>query len=258
MNLPIALTKDLIRRSFDRARDTYAKAARVQAEAARICAHRIPEGSYPEILEIGAGGGVLTHFLAKRCTHERYVGIDIAPGMLTQVDKSMLTNPELIAADGEFLDFPQDSFDLLASSSTMQWYRAPEISILDNLSLLKRGGRFSLAVFVEGTFVEFFEASRASGFGAMLPMRSAQFFIDILQDAAPAILESEVITHIAHHPTVADLLRAHRATGATATPGAKYPSKDAYRKFIEYYEAHYREEEGVKASATILYLWGQR
>ncbi|MBI9079803.1 MAG: methyltransferase domain-containing protein [Pseudodesulfovibrio sp.] len=257
MNLPSTLTKDLIRRSFDRARNTYAKAAKVQAEVARICASRIPEGSYPRILEIGAGGGVLTHFLAKRCVHERYIGVDIAPGMLTQVDKSMLTNPKLIAADGEFLGFPQDSFDLLASSSTMQWYRAPKISMVDNVRLLKRGGRFSFAIFVEGTFAELSEASGKSGFGSMLPMRSARFFIDIMQDAAPAILESEVITHIAHHPTVADLLRAHRATGATAAPGAKHPSKDAYRRFLEYYEAHFREEEGVRASAEILYLWGQ-
>jgi malonyl-CoA O-methyltransferase len=258
MNSPLILTKDLIRRSFDRARDTYAEAAKVQAEVAHVCASNIPEGNYPNILEIGAGGGLLTRCLAKRCLHERYVGVDIAPGMLCQVDKSMLTNPQLIAADGEFLDLSQNSFDLLASSSTMQWYRNPESSIHANIRLLKPGGRFSLAIFVEGTFPEFSEASKASGFGSMLPMYSEQFFIDILKNTAPAFLDSAVATYVTYYPTVTDLLRSHRATGATATPGVKKPSKDAYRAFGDYYEKHFQDDKGIKSSVKILHLWGDR
>lgn len=256
--MSISLSKESIRRAFERARSTYAEAAQVQDRAALRCAGHVPPGGYPAILEIGAGGGVLTRHIAERCIHSRYVAVDISPGMLAQVNRDGLTNPEFVAADGEFLCFPQESFDLLASSSTMQWYRSPEVSIHDNLRLLRHGGRFSLSMFVEGTYAEFAEASAASGFGSMLPMRPAQDFVEMVQDATPMALESEIVTHVVHYPTVSDMLRAHRATGATATPGAKQPSRQAYQRFLDYYENTHRAPEGIRSTAIILHLWGRR
>jgi len=258
MTLSISLSKDSIRRAFDRARDTYAKAARVQSEAAVKCALQVPEGEYSDILEIGAGGGILTRHVVERCEHSRYVAVDISPQMLGQVDKGMLNNPELIVADGENITLPQESFDLLVSSSTMQWYHSPEVSIHDNLKLLKHGGYFSLAIYVEGTYAEFAEASDASGFGSMLPMRSPEYFIDILQDANLTSLEWKHGVHTSYYPTVSELLRAHRSTGATATSGNKQPSKSAYKKFIEYFERSFRTPEGVPSTSSILHLWGRR
>lgn len=253
-----SLSKDAIRRAFDRAKDTYAKAATVQAEAARDCALRIPKGDYPRIIEIGAGSGLLTRHMVERCAHEQYTAVDISPLMLAQVDKQILSSPRLIAADGERLDLPQESCDLLASSSTMQWYHAPEASIPDNLRLLRPGGFFSLSIYVEGTYTEFAAASEASGFGTMLPMRPADTYIDIVRKTSPAVLHSNVIPRTAHYPTVSALIRAHRATGATATPGGKHPSKEAYKRFIEYLETHFRTPEGVRSTAVILELWGKR
>lgn len=258
MTLPTSLSKGTIRRAFDRARDTYARAAMVQGEVARTCASRIPAGHYPAVIEIGAGGGVLTEHLVRQCTHDRYVAVDMSPEMLRQVDMGMLTSPEFMVADGECLDLPQESFDLLASSSTMQWYHAPEVAIHDNLRLLKHGGSFSLSIFVEGTYAEFGEASEASGFGSMLPMRPSQYFVDILQDAKPALLEWEVVPHVSHFSSVSDLLRAHRATGATATPGQKQPSKSSYKRFISYLEDNFRDPEGIRSTSVILHLWGRR
>lgn len=253
-----SLSKDSIRRAFDRAKDTYAKAAQVQSEAARQCAAHVPEGTYPAILEIGAGGGVLTRFVAERCRHERYVAVDMSPAMLSQVQRDMVSNPEFIVGDAECLRLPEESFDLLVSSSTMQWYHSPEVSLIDNLRLLKLGGHFSLSIYVEGTYGEFAQASEASGFGSMLPMRPPEYFIDILQGAAPLRLESDVVTHTAHFPTVSDMLRAHRSTGATATSGDKQPSKAAYKRFIEYYEDNFRSSGGIRSTASILHLWGTR
>lgn len=253
-----SLSKDSIRRAFDRARDTYVRAARVQADVAHRCAGHIPEGKYPHILEIGAGGGVLTQFIAERCRHERYVAVDISPEMLFQVDRGSLTNPELMVSDGECLHLDADSFDLLTSSSTMQWYHSPEVSIVDNLRLLKHGGRFSLSVYVEGTYAEFAEASEASGFGTMLPMRSPEYFTEIVQDAQPTRLEFEVVEHTVHFATVSDMLRSHRSTGATATGGEKQPSKAAYKRFIDYFEKNLRTSQGIRSTAVILHLWGTR
>lgn len=258
MTLSISLSKDSIRRAFDRARNTYAKTAKVQSEAARRCAVQVPEGDYSDIIEIGAGGGVLTRHVVKRCSHSRYVAVDISPQMLAQVDKTILSNPDLIVADGECINLPQESFDLLVSSSTMQWYHSPEVSIHDNLKLLKHGGYFSLAIYVEGTYAEFAEASEVSGFGSMLPMRSPNYFIEILQDANLTALEWEQETHTSYYPTVSELLRVHRSTGATASSGDKQPSKSAYKEFIDYFEKNFRVPEGVRSTSSILHLWGRR
>ncbi len=176
MNLPPTLTKERIRRCFDRARDTYVKAAMVQAGVAETCARNVPRGHYPAIIEIGAGGGVLTHRVAARCSHERYLGVDISPGMLAQIDKSDLTCPEFVAADAEYLDVAAHTFDLLVSSSTFQWYRTPERSIPDNFRLLRSGGCFSIAIFIDGTFPEITAASGATGFGSLLPLRTDAFY----------------------------------------------------------------------------------
>ncbi len=258
MNLPPTLTKDRIRRSFDRARDTYAKAAKVQTDVAETCASNVPCGHYPAILEIGAGGGILTHHIAKRCSHDRYVGVDISSGMLAQVDKSALTNPQFITADGELLGFEADTFDLLVSSSTMQWYRTPKMSMLNNFRTLKPGGRFSITIFVEGTFPELAKASTKTGFGSLLVMRPADFYTNVMKDIAPAHFAYKVSTHTTHHASVSNLLQAHRATGATATSGDKRPSKTAYQRFLEYYESNFRDVEGVRSTASILHIWGQR
>ncbi|WP_196772902.1 methyltransferase domain-containing protein [Pseudodesulfovibrio alkaliphilus] len=252
------MSKESIRRAFERARNTYANAAQLQDRVARRCAGHVPPGDYPAILEIGAGCGVLTRHIAPRCAHSRYVAVDISPGMLDQVSKHGLTNPELVVADGERLLMPPESFDLLVSSSTMQWYRSPEVSIRENLGLLRGGGRFAFSIFVDGTYAEFAEASAASGFGSMLPMRSVGYFMKILYDAAPTALEFEAVTHTAHYPTVADMLRTHRATGATATPGAKRPSRLAYQRFIDHYESNHRAPEGVRSTAVVLHVWGRR
>ncbi|MFH1913762.1 MAG: methyltransferase domain-containing protein [Pseudomonadota bacterium] len=256
--MSISLSKESIRRAFERARNTYAEAAQVQDRAALRCAEHVPPGNYPAILEIGAGGGVLTRHIVARCSHSRYVAVDISSGMLAQVSRDGLTNPEFVVADGEYLILPHERFDLLVSSSTMQWYRSPEVSIRDNLGLLRHGGRFSLSIFIDGTYAEFAEASAMSGFGSMLSMRSARYFMDILQDAKLASLETEIVTHVAYYPTVAEMLRAHRATGATATPGGKQPSRQAYQRFIDHYESSHRAPEGVRSTAVILHLWGCR
>ncbi|QJB55203.1 methyltransferase domain-containing protein [Pseudodesulfovibrio sp. zrk46] len=257
MTLSTSLSKDSIRRAFDRARDTYAKAAKVQAEVALKCAGHVPEGEYPAVIEIGAGGGVLTRHIASRCQHDRYVAVDISPEMLSQVNLRMLSNPELVMADAECLKLSQDSFDLLVSSSTMQWYHSPEVTIHDNLKLLRNGGFFSLSIFVEGTYAEFAKASAATGFGSMLPMRPAEFFIEILQDAHVTDVQWEQTSYTCHYASASDMLRAHRSTGATATGGDKQPSKSAYKEFINYLE-RFRVTDGIPSTSSILYLWGRR
>lgn len=258
MNLKPFLPKSRIRRAFDRAVDSYAGAARVQAAAAKACAAMVPEGDYPEILEIGAGGGVLTKVAALQFEHDRYTCVDLSEAMLEQVDTSRLNAPRFIVADGEHLNFPPKSFDLLLSSSAMQWYQTPVESIPANLNLVHEGGRFSLAMFVQGTLVEMAEAAQETGFGSVLPMRPPEDYLEAVTRAKPQAMHFHLVRHATFAPDARAMLRAHRATGATAAPGQVRPSKAAYLDFLDYCETHFREEKGIRTSAHILHVWGTR
>lgn len=250
--------KDRVRRSFDRAHATYARFAPVQAEVARACAEKLTPGHYPRILEIGAGGGVLTHPAAGCFSHERYVAVDIAPRMLESIDTALLHGPELVDADAESLQFEVGSFDLLLSSSTMQWYCDPSRSIPANLDLLRPGGEFSLSIFVQGSLRELAEASMATGFGTILEMREAAFYRELLESMGGVRFRYEVREHVSVHPTARDFLKAHQATGATATEKTNPARPKAYRDFIRFYESTFNVPGGVVSTARVLYLWGFR
>ncbi|WP_187170446.1 methyltransferase domain-containing protein [Salidesulfovibrio onnuriiensis] len=258
MSFSSCLTKERISRSFDRAHASYVRYASVQAEAARACADLIPPGRYGSILEIGAGGGVLTHPAARRFGHDRYVAVDIAPRMLESIDVSQLDNPELVVADGEHLDFEPGAFDLLLSSSTMQWYAHPGESIPANLGLLRPGGRFSLSIFVRGSLCELAEACAATGFGSMLSMRPAGYYVSLLEGMDGLRFQWEVREHVSVHGSVREFLKAHQATGATATQRKKPARPKAYREFIRFYETRFSVPGGVRATSQVLHLWGQR
>ncbi len=248
--------KARVGRSFDRAHATYARFASVQAEAARACAAKVEPGHYPSILEIGAGCGVLTHSAARRFSHERYVAVDIAPRMLEGIDTGLLTAPELLVADGEELGFDPGTFDLLLSSSTMQWYADPTRSIPENLGLLRAGGSFSLSAFVRGSLYELAEASAATGFGSMLRMWGPEFYVQLMESMPDIRFQWEVCEHVVVFPDVHSFLRAHQATGATASAQKSPARPKAYRDFIRYYESRFSVPGGIRATSQVLHLWG--
>jgi Methylase involved in ubiquinone/menaquinone biosynthesis len=149
-----------VRRAFDRARDTYREAARVQAEVAVECARLAGDGPLGRVLEIGAGCGLLTELLAPR-TAGPYVALDLSPAMLGALPVPGVLR---LAADGEAPPLRPGSFDFLASASAMQWFVRPEVALPACLDLLRPGGGFVLALFTEGTLAEPAWAARVSRF----------------------------------------------------------------------------------------------
>lgn len=242
---------------FSRAADSYAAAADVQSEAAARCASRVPEGCYRLAVEIGAGGGILTGLLRERVRWDRYLGLDIAGGML--VPAAADGPGEMLAvADGEAAPVASGVADLVVSASTMQWYADPAASLPANLVLLKPGGWFSICLFVRGTLGELAEASEATGFGSVLEMAGAETYPPILEGIAGIEFSQELVEDVRVYPTVRDFLRRLQQTGATCTAGKRAFSRQRWEAFRQFYEEHYATPDGVRATYRILYLWGQR
>jgi malonyl-CoA O-methyltransferase len=263
-----------IRRRFDRAGATYEAAALVQRQVATQLAGLCPDVLTGSVLEIGAGSGLLTRKLLARHgagtpgasgtgaaegTGGVYVALDLSPGMLVHA-----TTPgaRKVAADGERPPFAPATFDFLASASAMHWYADPAKSIPQNLSLIKPGGGFALALYVEGTLCELEETATATGFGSVFPMRPAGFYRTLFESLPGMEWSMEEARHEVRHESVATLLRSLKGAGVTHTPGKRAGSPSRYREFTRYYTERFGVAGGVTggvtASYAVIYCVGRR
>ncbi len=252
--------KDRIAACFGAAGETYSAAATVQTAAALRAAERVVAGRYANVLEVGCGQGALTRPLLARIGYSRYLALDIAQGMLRtpgMADLSAMPGVVRILADGEAAPLADGSLDLVASASTLQWFLEPERSIPALLRLLRPGGAFSLSLFIEGTLKELAAASSASGFGSVFPLRSEEFYRDLLAGVGGVRFQAEREERVEWFDAPRDVLTHLRRLGASHTP-AKRPSPAAgYREFCRVYAERFGQNGQVPATYAILYLSGR-
>jgi len=247
--------KKRIRQCFGKAASSYSDAASVQRIVAANCAALCPQGSYGCVLDIGSGVGFLHDELKKRICCGQYVSLDLVrPMLLEQKGSGAL----LVAADGEELPFADESFDLLASSSAMQWYGDPEKSIPQSFRVLKSGGKFGIAIFVDGTLSELADVSARTGFGSVKQLRSCDFYEDIFSGIENLRVTFSSENHEQFFPSVKYFLKKHKQTGAVASSENISWGKDKYRRFVEEYERLYRGESGIKASYRVFFAYGEK
>lgn len=247
--------KNRIFSSFSRAAETYSDGAAVQKQVAEACATMVPAGQYGSVIEMGAGNGLFTRMMLEKITADRYLAVDISPAMLAGL--SMEGRVSLHVADCEHLMLPPASFDLLVSTSCLQWYQEPERSVPANISLLKQGGQFAIALFTDSTFRELREASAETGFGSVLPMRSKRFWVDLFSSIPDVTFESSYQERVVIAPSVSDFLRQHRMTGAVYSKRNSFSGKDKFKQFRELYQERFVAEGGVQVTYGVLYLSGR-
>ena len=247
--------KKRIRQCFGKAAASYSDAASVQRIVAKKCASFCPQGSYGRVLDIGSGVGFLHDELKKHINSEQYVSLDLVrPMLLEQEGRGAL----LVAADGEELPFAAESFDLLASSSAMQWYGAPEKSIPESFRVLRSGGKFAIAIFIDGTLRELADVSARTGFGSVKQLRSCSFYKDIFLNIPELNVSFASEEHEQSFPSVKQFLKKHKQTGAVASSENISWGKGKYRRFVEEYERLYRGGSGIKASYRVFFAYGEK
>lgn len=247
-----------IRNAFNRASSSYEQSALVQKKVAGLCAQCVPQGSYPRVVEIGAGAGFLAAALLPRIQTRHYVALDIAEQM---VHKAIFrTHPALIpmVGDGENMPLRKASADLLVSSSAMQWYLEPEISIPKNIALLRPTGRFVLACFVRGTLIELEDVSTRTGFGSVFPLQDTELYARILEHIPGISFTIHTRSLTMWYDSVSDFLRAHRETGARYSLGKGRVGRRAYMEFCRVYAEVYGRQGRVPASYETVFIEGWR
>jgi malonyl-CoA O-methyltransferase len=257
--------KARLREAFSRGAAEYDEHARVQRAAAeRVLALAAAHAPAPRrALDVGAGTGSLMARLAARHRAAAVTGVDLAAGMARQA--AARVGPRCAVGDAEALPFRDGAFDLVVSSSTLQWVPRLEPALREAARVLDRGGTLALALFGDGTLRELREAWHAA-----LPRgaadRTHEFFsrADLERALAAAGLEPLAIgcdRHVESHPSVLDLLRALRRIGAgNAAPERPRSLAEAYvvTRMIARYPRPDAADGVVRATWDVLWAAARR
>ena len=147
------MSKQAIRRSFDRAAPRYDSAAALQRQVCELLLARLPEIRPASILDAGCGTGYALGLLARRWPGARIVAADFAPGMLRVAGR----NGPRVCADLEALPLAPASFDLYWSSLAFQWCD-PVRAVAEAARVLAPGGHLAFSSLAAGTLAELDDA----------------------------------------------------------------------------------------------------
>lgn len=254
------ISKQKIRRAFDRASNSYDDAAVLQKE---VCIRLLEKLDYIKlsphtILDAGVGTGEAVTPLMKRYKKSRLVALDLSERMLAKArqHEGLLRKPEQVCADIEHLPFSDDSFELIFSSLTLQWCNDLQTTLKDLLRILSPGGLLLFTTFGPDTLKELRacwqqvdDAVHVNQFTDMHDIGDG-----LLQAGfADPVMESETIT--VNYTSVDKLMADLRAIGANVTAegsraGLTAPS--VLNRLRQAYDA-YRTGTLLPASYEVVY-----
>ncbi|MCK7458561.1 methyltransferase domain-containing protein [Idiomarina aminovorans] len=143
-----------VARQFNKAAKNYRQHADIQRLTANTLLDLGP-GEATRVLDIGCGPASTTAHLLPRAKH--YMGIDIAPAMLT---RAMNEYPEQAWLNGEWESLPvaDQSIDWLFANLSMQWVDNLTKAMSEAYRVIKPGGVVTVNTVVEGTFNSFIKS----------------------------------------------------------------------------------------------------
>ena len=239
-----------IKKRFSLASEHYDEHAVVQNNISHELSGLVDNGYYENVLEIGTGTGLLTGFLTSKMDFKNFFSLDISYRMIEMARKKF-KHIHFFTADGE--EIPIISrFDLIATSSTLQWFLNPKESMPDLFNLFKKDGIFLFSVFVKGTFKELIEAVEKTGFGSYFPLRDSSFYLRIIEKFLNVECYYEKSYDI-YYKTAMDFLKSIKMTGANYTLN-KNPKISNFFEFLRFIDNNFREDGKIKITYKSLFV----
>jgi len=137
------LDKELIKSKFQKSILTYSDNAPIQKQIAHKLASYI-QGEYDNVLEIGSYSGFLTQEIIKKVNFKNYSALDIVDSF--DFIKDLSSKIRFIKGDIEDIEL-NSKFDLIVSSSTLQWCEDFSGVIKKIQSYLNEDGKLAIAIF---------------------------------------------------------------------------------------------------------------
>lgn len=249
------MNKTHIRRSFDRAADSYDRAAGLQRKvcdalesALEANPDALPEGM---LLDAGCGTGYGATLLERRFPGHPRVLADFAPAML---ERSRSGDRQLLCADLEALPLAGNSVALYWSSLAVQWCDLG-CCLEEAARVLAPRGVLAFSTLGPGTFAELGEAfAGIDDHRHVLPFAPPATCGEAMLRAGFHELRVERKKIQVFYPDLRTLLRAIKDIGANqvgAPRRSTFLGKTAWRAIEQRYEAH-RSAEGLPATYDVV------
>ncbi len=197
------LDKNIIKSKFRKSIKTYSDNAPVQLYMAHKLAKYVTK-DYKNILEIGSYSGFLTKEIIKKVNFENYLALDIVDSY--EYIKNLSPKIKFTVADIEQIEL-KEKYDLIISSSSLQWCNNLKAVIKKLKSYLSPEGHIMIAIFGKKNLYEIKEA-----FGISLDYPDISDIKQLFCDNAIIFEEIKTLEFSSSH----ELLRHLKYTGVNS------------------------------------------
>jgi malonyl-CoA O-methyltransferase len=207
----------------------------IQSTVATTLIEKLPKIMYKNIIDVGCGSGEIYKNLQKKeILVESFIALDSSQAMLAihpnekHIDKICLN-----FNDRDFLEYiPRDSYDLLLSSSALQWstdlgYTMQKLSLLSST--------FYGAVFTSGTFKTLHETA-----GVSSPIHNVGTVQDVMNQYYNDV-KYEIHHYSLEFESTRDMFRYIKQSGVSS--GERKLTYKQTKKLMERYPLNYLEFE---------------
>ena len=262
MSRAAMIDKARVRRAFTRGAAVYDAHTPVQERARERLAALLPAGlaAPRRILDVGAGTGALLMGLRGRWPAATLCGVDLAHGMASAARGR---GASVAVGDAEALPFAAGCFDLVLSTSALQWLPQLGPPLAEMRRVLAAGGSVALALFGGATLHELagaWQAALPAGSGDDAHRFHGRGDLEtalVQAGLRPERLESEQV--VEWHADPLSLVRALRRIGAgnaRAERAARGPA--TLQRMARLYAERHGDGRGVPATWEILYAVARR
>lgn len=232
-----------VAQEFSKFAHLYSENNIIQSEVAKRLLDKITHKSYEKIIDIGCGSGAVYHTLIDGgFGFEHFTAFDISSQMLAlhpNSDKVVLIQGDFCSKD-MFKDLPYSEYDLLISSSALQWSEDLDRTLY---AMTKLSKEFYFAIFTSNTFHTIHKCADINS-----PIYQASLLkskIDRYFDA-----EYEFLNYKLHFDSVEKMLRYIKESGTSG--GERRMGFRQTKKLLESYPLDYLEFEVLLVSTKSL------
>lgn len=229
--------------AFARKAGSYDLHASVQADAARWLAEWLPQNtSHESCLELGAGTGLFSQYLANR--FKQLECTDISPEMLEHCRERLPEANYRVLDAWEAPSWSDPRWDRITSCSLLQWAPSPT-AVLQNWSeRLNANGRMSLGFFVAPSLPELDQVLNGA---SPVKWRSTEEWQDAMLATGLELEQMETMTQRYHYPSALEFWKSLHGTGCNVS---RRLTIGTLRRLLREYEAAFKSDAGVYATWT--------
>lgn len=259
---PRRAEKRSVREAFNRAADSYDRAAAVQrqicAQLMQFAAAYPPSGTIARVLDAGCGTGYALSLLSQRFPDAAMLALDFAPAMLGRLEQPPQHPPvQPLCGDLEALPLANASIDLAWSSLALQWCD-PAIALAEFARVLRPGAVAWIATLGPRTLHELRDAFAAIDDAEhVIGFHSMEHWLARATHAGLTVLGQERQPMYALAADLRSLLRDIKAIGAHSVGGARRRTplgKTAWRTLECHYERHRRSDTLLPATYDVILI----